>query len=205
MSTLNLFNKEVTTPSSKIMLNFRVEPVFSKDIFKFLNKEKFSQLCKNGCINYGIKWSCPPAAPSFAEFASPYRSLLLCLLYVNLNQFYYIKNNYLKVKAANSILKSRIERLLRSQTRGKHILTGSCRLCKPCRCKLKKPCAHPDKMSYSFEALGIDVSNMIQTFFQHELLWYSKGHLPQYTSVVAGWLTNEKIDAGMFVDEFNSI
>lgn len=35
-------------------------------------------------------------------------------------------------------------------------------------------------MTYSFEALGIDVSKMLKDLFGFELLWYKPKKLPQY-------------------------
>lgn len=106
-----------------------------------------------------------------------------------------IKNKYLRVKAANAMLKSRADRYMRvmADKYGKYISTGSCRLCKPCKCKEGKPCAHPDVMAYSFEALGIDVGALVDRLFDYPLLWYRKGILPEYTSVVCGLLTNDAL------------
>ena len=106
-----------------------------------------------------------------------------------------IKNKYLRVKAANAMLKSRADRYMRvmADKFGKYISTGSCRLCKPCKCKEGKPCAHPDVMAYSFEALGIDVGALVDRLFGSPLLWYRKGVLPEYTSVVCGLLTNDAL------------
>lgn len=113
---------------------------------------------------------------------------------ININDLGYIKQDYLKIKAANSILKSRIDKaLLNSLSEDeKNISTGSCRLCKPCKRKNNEKCAHPSEMTYSFEALGIDVSRMVNDIFGLTLLWYSKGNPPQYTCVVAGLLSNKK-------------
>lgn len=70
-------------------------------------------------------------------------------------------------------------------------LTGSCRLCKPCHKKLNEPCAHPDIRTFSYEALGVNVSSMVHDIFGIDLLWYAKGSLPLYTCVVAGLLSNQ--------------
>ncbi len=69
--------------------------------------------------------------------------------------------------------------------------TGSCRLCKPCHKKLNEPCAHPDIRTFSYEALGVNVSSMVHDIFGIDLLWYAKGSLPLYTCVVAGLLSNQ--------------
>ncbi len=65
------------------------------------------------------------------------------------------------------------------------------RLCKLCRKKLEEPCAHPTIRTFSFEALGINVSTMVKDIFDVNLLWYKRGSLPSYTCVVGGLLTNE--------------
>jgi len=119
--------------------------------------------------------------------------------------FHYIKSDSLKIKAANSILKSRLDKALRllSDRYGNYISSGSCRLCKPCRCRSGLPCGHPDKMSCSFEALGMDVGRLTESCLDHELLWYSKGNLPKYTSVAGGLLTNDKIDGNQIEKQFS--
>lgn len=162
---------------------------------KYEDKIKFDNLCKGGCPNYARKWSCPPFSPSFADAALKWENLYILFMHAELSQFSYIKNDYLKVKAANNVLKSRADRFIRKMAGlyGSYISTGSCRLCKPCKCKTDMPCAHPDLMACSFEALGIDVGRMVCDCFQKQLLWYRRSHLPQYTSAVCGILTNEEL------------
>ena len=187
---------QTKTLSSNIEFSAEAICVKTIDIIKYIDRQKYSDLCKNGCINYGHKWSCPPFAPSYLQYADEYKYLWIFVFFANLEQFSYIKNDYLKVKAANTILKSRIDKVLRnlSQIFGRYISTGSCRLCKPCKCKSGMLCAKPDKMSYSFEALGVDVGAMTREVLNHDLLWYKKCHLPEYTTVVTGLLSSEKID-----------
>lgn len=184
------------TPTAIIGCNLLFEEVSAMALAKYQSKETFDSLCQNGCSNYKTKWSCPPFAPCYSSFVSQYKWLLLVVLSTEMNQFSYIKNDYLKIKAANTILKSRVDKALRSYISDDcfYISTGSCRLCKPCKCKMNQPCAHPEKMSYSFEALGINVSMMISDIFDFELQWYKKKSLPQYTSVVAGLLYNSSIN-----------
>ena len=57
---------------------------------------------------------------------------------------------------------------------------------------MNEKCAHPTNRSYSFEALGINVSALTKDLFDTELLWYKKHELPEYTCVVGGLLTNRK-------------
>ena len=146
-----------------------------------------------GCPNYSSKWSCPPYSPAYKDFSKNYQKLCVVLLGLDMSSLDYIKQDYLKIKAANSILKSRIDKVLRAckDDDEKYISTGSCRLCKPCHKKLNEPCAHPDIRTFSYEALGVNVSSMVHDIFGIDLLWYAKGSLPLYTCVVAGLLSNQ--------------
>lgn len=166
----------------------------SPDIcYGFEDKKKFSMLCANGCCNFDKKWSCPPHSPSFRDYTRGWDNLVVLYFRIDLNQLGYIKNDYLKIKAANSILKSRSDRFLREASLGgkRFISSGSCRLCHPCKCKAGEKCTYPNKMAYSFEALGIDVTGLVERCFSTTLSWYRSRKLPQYTAVVCGLLTNE--------------
>lgn len=159
---------------------------------KYVDKEKFDKLCQSGCTNFQRKWSCPPYAPLFTDFAADWEKLFVVAMYTDMSQFSYIKNDYLKIRAANSILKSRADKFLRCMAAkyGRWISTGSCRLCKPCKCKTGHPCAHPEIMAYSFEAMGVDVGKLCEEQLQKPLLWYKPHCLPEYTAVVCGLLAN---------------
>lgn len=166
-----------------------------QELTSFVNVKKYYTLCKTGCINYNQKWSCPPCSPDFISYTHKFNNIFIIMLQTDISNFNYIKNSYLKIKAANSILKSRLEKTVRSfMSKDTHyILSGSCRLCKPCKKKINQKCVHPDKMSYSFEALGINVSELVKNCFQIELQWYSKNNLPEYTCVVGGIISNSYI------------
>ena len=107
-----------------------------------------------------------------------------------------IKNKYLALKAANVTLKTVIEKMAREleeQLKGYALLSGSCRLCKPCNCKIGKPCKRPQKMRYSMEAAHLDVNKISTEKLEHPLLWYKNKQLPQYTSTVSLVLTNNEL------------
>lgn len=74
---------------------------------------------------------------------------------------------------------------------GYALLSGSCRLCKPCQCKEGLPCKRPNKMRYSMEATGLNVQQLSLDYLEHELLWYKDKTLPRYTSTVTLVLYNK--------------
>jgi predicted metal-binding protein len=192
-----------TTSGGILAYEFQTKNVQAQELKQYVDLPKFAELCRTGCINYAKKWSCPPFAPAYDRYISKYKFLTVCVMSINLSQFSYVRNDYLKVKAGNIVLKSRIDRALRALAVNglKYISTGSCRLCKPCKCKIGEKCSKPDKMAFSFEALGVDVNSMTVDLFLHELRWYKKGFLPTYTTVVAGLLSNTLINTKLIEEK----
>lgn len=184
MSTSHSFNYTVELCISSVKLTM-----------KHQNVEKFTKLCKHGCKNYNQKWSCPPNSPSFSSFSQGWKNLYVIFFRTEMHPFSDIKNPYLQIKAANMMLKSRADKYIRKlcKDEGRVISTGSCRLCKPCHLKNGEPCAHPNIMTYSYEAMGIDVDALVFDCFGKHLLWYKNGCIPEYTSVVCGYLSNQDI------------
>lgn len=201
------FDSYAETPSAKLVYTINLFEINPRELDLLVNKRKFDEMCKEGCANYCNKWSCPPYAPSYQDFSHDWKYIYLMFAQIELDQFEYIKNDYLKIKAANSILKSRIDKYLlhMSSEGGKHISTGSCRLCKPCRRKLDLPCAKPNKMTYSFEAMGMDVNALIMKCFDSRLQWYKRHCLPEYTAVVCGLLSKDCLSYSDLQSEFQNI
>ena len=185
----------VNTPSAiNITINSKSVIIDSNELIAFQEKEYFDGLCKKVCPNYNYKWSCPPCSPSYSDYKNGFPKALLVLFYCNLDQFHYIKTEYMKVKASNSILRSRLDRLMREleiKYTGKMLTNGSCRLCKTCNKKNSLPCKKPFEMRYSMEALGLNVDKITQHFFGHRLMWYKDKKAPSYSSAVSCLLTNE--------------
>lgn len=198
-----------TAKSKSISVEYTVEisGITPSQCITFENKDLFSNLCNIGCKNYNRKWSCPPHAPAFSIVSSHWSRIYVLYMRMPMHAFSGIKNEYLRIKAANSMLKSRADRYMRalSGKYGKYISTGSCRLCKPCKFQEGRPCMHPSLMAYSFEALGIDVGALVKEYFEQPLLWYKKGDLPEYTSVVCGLLTNEVLSLETLKQEYFAI
>lgn len=180
------------TPHGRVPYWGKICTISAEEVIIYCDKLRFTQLCRLGCPNYNKKWSCPPYAPLYGDFSREYKNLCIILLGLDMVELEYIKQDFLKIKAANSMLKSRADKILRMCRNDfeNYISTGSCRLCKPCRKKTNEACAHPTIRTYSFEALGVNVSAMAQDIFNVKLLWYKRGALPLYTCVVAGLLSN---------------
>ena len=198
----------ILTPTTKIKINVKATFVDSASLRKYEDSTKFSVLCKEGCPNYGNKWACPPSSPTFSKYSANYSRAFLVLFYCYLDQFAYTKTEYMRIKASNSILKSRLDQFMRSlekQVGGKMISNGSCRLCKPCALKISSTagCKKPEQMRYSMESLGLDVNGISRDYLQHDLLWYKDKKAPAYSSVVSALLTNNRMDINEMAKMFS--
>ena len=198
------FDCNAVTGSANLVYSIDICRVLADRVNDYSNESLFTALCRTGCINYDKKWSCPPHSPNYRDFSAGWGYLFIFYARMGLAQFSYVKNDYMKIKAANTVLKSRVDKFLRQMASkyGKYISTGSCRLCKPCKRKTALPCAHPDLMTYSFEAMGVDVGKLVDEHFQKPLLWHETHCLPEYTSVVCGLLTNVDIDTNDLQGEY---
>ena len=72
----------------------------NKDLIKFMNRDYFLKLCKNGCSNYNKNWSCPPNSPKFDEFSADYTNSLL----VEVTSEVRDKEDYMEAYIENEVL-----------------------------------------------------------------------------------------------------
>lgn len=150
----------------------------------------FADLCHKGCINYGKKLSCPPFAPPFTSFARRRSLLDVICLRIDLD-CYADLTPYNRVRAANAILKSRIDReLLEARQGGFRVAgSGSCRACRPCAGKTgDRKCKRPNRRIFSLEAMGVNVDLLVRHCFGFPLAWYADKTAPAYTCTVGAIL-----------------
>ncbi len=61
------------------------------------------------------------------------------------------------------------------------ISSGGCNLCNECNRKDGLPCRQPDKMRYSLDAFGFDLTAITKDMFDIDILW-CKERLPDYST-----------------------
>jgi predicted metal-binding protein len=196
------------TPSAEISVDVKIAAVESRWLTEYENKQEIGRLCE-ACPAYGGKWSCPPHSPAFSQYdlnEYPYTALVLfsCVL----DQFSYTKTEYIKIKAANTIMKSRMDRLMRGleqTTSGIMISNGNCRLCNPCSKKKGEPCKKPERMRFSMEALGHNVGRITSDVFGHDILWYRDKKIPLYLSAAACLLMKEGLSESVLGEAVEDI
>jgi predicted metal-binding protein len=184
----NIDFKYYTNNKREFNIKIRSKEIPVKDILQFENKSLFDDMCKSGCKNYNKKCSCPPYSPSFTVYSKNYDMCKVYLMYIDMKQFNYFNGHgYFKVKVGNGILKPLMDKMLFNYSESKNgriITSGSCRSCNKCGL----PCKKPNKRIYSFESMGINVSELSEFIFNHKLLWYKNKTIPEYTSILSGYL-----------------
>lgn len=151
--------------------------------------EMLSNICKNGCKNYNIKYCCPPNSPSFDQIAKNYKYLVVNVFKVSLEPY---KKVFHTIRMTNSVIKSLQRKFIDGTFGASEVIleNGSCRLCKKCTFQEGLPCRHPRRMRFSLEATGIHVQDLVKKCFDFELDWYKNDHFPAFQCVASGILTN---------------
>lgn len=177
-----------STPTKKLIISRYSKNVSLNNIS--IDKALFRRLCKQGCSNFGNKYSCPPYSPHFSKFTKNYNKIEVICYRLDLSQYAPLPV-YSRIRAGNAVLKSKVDKYLyeKKEAGFKVAGSGSCRACKPCAAKTKDKCKKPHKLIYSLESLGVDVNHLTELCFGFQLQWYSKKNkAPEYTCVVGGVL-----------------
>ena len=138
--------------------------------------------CRYWCENFGANWSCPPFVPSPNEFRSileEYEHAMIIKFASSINFSQKAMNPLMRwspyetyskelsdfYKIWNEDKRRVHENLLKLEKLAAKVFPfalalrpGSCNICD--ECDTKKPCAHPEKLRFSPEAVGI---NLIKT------------------------------------------
>nr|MCK4929908.1 hypothetical protein [Nanoarchaeota archaeon] len=192
--TYKVFQNKLNHKTKKFDLEIFYKSRFIDVKEVIVNKEKFSEMCKQGCGVYKGCWACPPYSPSFLDLKDNFKKMFVFISCIYTNQIR-IKNPYLVLFNIYNILGPRMYRLgmvLEKPLNGLLLKSGPCRVCRECSVINREPCKFPNKKRYALESTGVDVQKLAM-LLKHELLWYNKKSLPKYMSVVCGVLTNKKI------------
>ena len=71
---------------------------------------------------------------------------------------------------------------------------GGCTLCSDCTRPEGQPCRKPEKMRYSIDALGGDLSETMERYFHRPISWSRNGEVPEHLTVVGGLLVGGELE-----------
>lgn len=154
-----------------------------------------SEACRKGCRLYGRNGGCPPFAPGFNQIPGDELIVLHAKLMTEHFPERVLKGPYYSrwvfVETFLTPLTNRIGKALASSLKGYFLSSGNCHGCRPKRCAVKDnlPCRAPDKKTFSLEATGVLVTELMKGVFGIELQWWQQqdpAYVPDYMNKVVG-------------------
>ena len=160
-------------------------------IAKYQDIDKFMAYCRE-CPNYNARWSCPSLSFGVGDLLAKYDRVHLGGLKMTYDEMTIASaDTPAKVKSVTwdtlFVEKRALEETLLA-VEGEHagsraLSSGGCHYCDKCARTEGKPCTYPDKMRYSLDAFGFDLTAITADQFGIDLCW-SKGALPPYYTLI---------------------
>lgn len=154
----------------------------------FVDVPRFLNFCRE-CENFGRRWACPPFDFDPMDVWKKYQTLHIAAKIIAPGR------DATQGKMRDVLLTERsalFEELLAhegSQPGSLALSAGTCELCGVCARPQGIPCRYPEKLRWSLEALGGDVSKTAEILLRKPILWEKEGRLPAYYTLVGGLLT----------------
>lgn len=123
------------------------------------------------CPFYGKSWACPPEAPYLENEIMSYDKFYLIYTKFEIQKKGDNKSRTsFRYKDMREIMEQEMEKFLNQHRKEfkeiKILWDGHCRVCekenKKCSIEEDVPCRYPDKIRYSMEAVGIDVTQTVK-------------------------------------------
>ncbi len=170
-----------------------------KYIEEYRDVEKFLGFCHE-CNGFGKTWACPPYEKPIGFDGLNYAHIVGTKIYVS-EEMRKIEMTKEKLTAAveeillpvRLQLDQRLLELEKLNEGSRAHFAGSCRRCATGTCTRPsgKPCAKPNEMRQSLEAIGFDIAKTGSELLGIELKWSEK-YLPEYFTLVYGLFTKDK-------------
>ena len=160
-------------------------------IAKYQDIDKFMEYCR-ACPNYEARWSCPSLSFAVGDFLAKYDRVHLVGLKMTYDEATIAAaDTPEKIKSVTWDTLFREKRALEesllvveSEIAGSQALSsGGCHYCDACARTEGKACIYPDKMRYSLDAFGFDLTAITADRFGIDLCW-SQGALPPYYTLI---------------------
>lgn len=166
-------------------------------IANYQHPEKYQAYCRE-CENYGTKWSCPPLNVDAAVFLQPYSYVTVAAVQMVYHAEVIESTPAERVKEVTWATIRPVKDwfhdamlAVEQKVSGSIMLSsGGCTLCAECSRPAGEPCRQPQRMRYSLDSFGFDLSAITEELLGIKLLW-CKGKLPAYYTLVHALLEHE--------------
>ena len=167
---------------------------------KYQDREKYMAYCRE-CPRYNTVWSCPPLYLDVDAYLGRFAwGNILCAKIILSSHVIAEADMPEKIKTMGweILLSVKLDMDEKLRQLEKHIpgsvslSSGGCNLCKVCSRKDGQPCRQPDKMRYSLDAFGFNLTAITKDMFDIDILW-CKERLPDYFALIHGILTEDEV------------
>lgn len=175
----NVTQQEATISAAEFIDRYR-------DIGRFL------ELCSQ-CKNYNKMWCCPLFDNDAATMSDGFKTVSVLGTVITFDDETVNegkdsdKAKIITDTAIHAVMKSLLLQMysLEAEVPGSRCFTFRCMLCHDvCTRPFGKPCRHPDKMRYSLEAVGFDVTAISHDLLGIDLEWSTNGSLSRRITLV---------------------
>ena len=188
---------------SRIEHSFASLPL-EQAIARYRDPERFIGYCRE-CERWNKCWACPPLTVEPEQYLRPYRWATFVaakIIFDDDERARATSPDALRVIAWDALIKEKtrlFEALLRCESlvpNSVQLGSGGCHLCEVCARIDGAPCRHPEKLRYSLDAFGFDMTKIAQELLGIRLLWSNGRELPEYYTLVHALLSeNEALAA----------
>lgn len=167
---------------------------------RYQDAEKFLAYCKE-CPKYGTVWSCPPLSFDADAYLARFAWVNIVGAKIQIeSQVIEAADTPAKIRDVGWKIVSAVKLDVDEKMRGLEaqypesvsLSSGGCILCDNCTRQTGKPCRQPDKMRYSLDAFGFDLSAITSDMLNIDIQW-CKERLPDYFTLVHGIMTMDKV------------
>ncbi|MEN6350039.1 MAG: DUF2284 domain-containing protein [Syntrophomonas sp.] len=168
--------------------------------------ENTLKACQTGCNSYEHNGGCPPYSPDYRTLSAPYAYALILYykLYIRdlpekpTTGYEYMHWTFTESFMPRLLLNTLIS--LAKRLSGYILSSGHCIGCKKCNFqKAEKICLKPDKRSYSLEAVGVNIVELMEKYSDSPIIWLEQGKeksIPDYQLRVGAILHNNRLTSG---------
>ena len=166
----------------------------------YQDRERFIDYCRE-CPRYDTVWSCHPLDFDTDEYLEKFAWVNVLGAKVILNTKVIEEADTAEkvmtvgweiVSAVKLVLEEKMRQMERQISGGVSLSSGGCNLCKECIRKEGKSCRMPEKMRYSLDAFGFDLSAITKDMLGIDILW-CRDRLPEYFTLIHGLLSKEEV------------
>ncbi|PWL55778.1 MAG: hypothetical protein DBY38_00350 [Clostridium cadaveris] len=201
---------------------YTIKSITTNDLMQYYNPKLINKYCES-CNKYSKVWTCPPLPFIDKDFLLKYKychiiSGKVLINSLDDNEINLLVNRSFKKYSDISISKDNFsnifngiyyafretndEKILKLEDTFKNTLalvSGRCLICSNCTRVNNMPCIHPNKLRYSLESLGLDVSSIMENVLGEKLQWSNEKN-PEYVTGVSALLSNSPISQSAIKD-----